>query len=174
MTLTRRGLMGLLPASLLAQGGFKTRPAPEIRFTSFKGEQVRLSQYKGKVVAVEFLLTTCPSCMDAAKLLSRLQTELGPRGFQAIGLAIDTGAGARLPDFVKNHATTFPVGVYPDPEARKFMQVSLMHRLLMPQIVFVDRKGTIRDHKGGGDTEFFANEDKNVRALVNRLLAEKA
>jgi peroxiredoxin len=174
MTLTRRGLMGLFPISLLAQGGFKPRPATEIRFTSQKGEQIRLSQYKGKVVAVEFLLTTCPSCMEAAKLLSRLQTELGPRGFQAIGLAIDPGAGARLPDFVKNHAVVFPVGVYPDPEARKFMQVSLMNRLLMPQLMFVDRKGMIRDHKGADDAAFFSNEEKNVRALVNRLLAEKA
>lgn len=174
MNLTRRALMGVLPASLFAQGGFKPRPAPEIRFISQKGEQIRLSQYKGKVVAVEFLLTTCPSCMEAAKLLSRLQTELGPRGFQAIGLAIDPGAGARLPDFVRNNATTFPVGVYPDPEARKFMQVSLMNRLLMPQLMFVDRKGMIRDHKGADDAAFFSNEEKNVRALVNRLLAEKA
>ena len=112
--------------------------------------------------------------MQAAKLLSRLQTELGPRGFQAMGLAINPGAGAQLNDFAKNHASTFPIGVYPDTDARKFMQVSYMNRLLMPQLVFVDRKGMIRAQKGGEDASFFANEEKNVRALVSKLMAEKA
>lgn len=174
MRISRRELMGLLPASLLGQRTFTPRPAPEVRFTSTKGEQIRLSQYKGKVVVVEFLLTTCPSCMEAAKLLSRLQTELGPKGFQAIGLAIDAGAGTRISEFARNHATTFPVGVYPDPDARKFIQVSLMTRMLMPQLSFVDRKGMIRDHRGAEDSAFFSNEEKNVRAIVNKLLAEKA
>lgn len=174
MKISRRGLMGLVPASLLAQGSPQPRPAPEIRFVSHRGQQISLSSYKGKVVVVEFLLTTCPSCMEAAKLLSRLQTELGPKGFQAIGLAINQGAGAQLADFAKSHATTFPIGVYPDPDARKFMQVSFMNRLLMPQLVFVDRKGMIRDQKGGEDAAFMANEEKVVRSIVNRLLAEKA
>lgn len=174
MLISRRALVGLLPASLLAQKAFTPRPAPEVRFTSTKGEQIRLSQYKGKVVVVEFMLTTCPSCMEAAKLLSRLQTELGPKGFQAIGLAIDAGAGARIGDFAKNHATTFPIGVYPDPDARKFMQVSLMTRLLVPQLSFVDRKGMIRDHRGADDAAFFSNEEKNVRAIVTKLMAERA
>lgn len=174
MSLSRRHLMGLLPASLLAQRPIPTRPAPELRFISHRGQEVRLSAMKGKVVIVEFLLTTCPSCMAAAKVLSKLQTELGPKGFQAMGLAINPGAGAQLADFAKNHATTFPIGVYPDPEARKFMQVSYMNRLLMPQLVFVDRKGVIRDQKGGDDAAFFADEEKNIRALVGRLMAERA
>jgi hypothetical protein len=32
----------------------------------------------------------------------------------------------------------------------------------------------IRDQKGGEDASFFANEEKNVRALVSKLMAEKA
>lgn len=174
MKLNRRDLLALLPAAAFAQAGPQPRPAPEIRFISHTGQQVRLSAHKGKVVVVEFLLTSCPSCMQAAKLLSKLQTELGPKGFQAMGLAINPGAGAQLAEFAKNYATTFPIGVYPDPEARKFMQVSYMNRLLMPQLVFVDRKGMIRDQKGGDDTAFFANEEKNVRAILGRLLAERA
>ena len=174
MSFPRRGLFGLFPAAAFAQGGVKPRPAPELRFVSHAGQQIRLSQYKGKVVVVEFLLTTCPSCMKAAQVLSKLQTELGPRGLQVIGLAINAGAGAQLAEFTKLHATTFPVGVYPDPDARKFMQASVMSRLLMPQLVFVDRKGMIRDQKGGDDVAFFENEERNLRAILTKLLAEKA
>jgi peroxiredoxin len=174
MILDRRQLLGLLPAAAWAQGAPAPRPASDLRFVSHRGQQIQLSAFKGKVVVVEFLLTTCPACMDAARILSRLQTELGPKGFQALGLAINPGAGAQLSDFAKNYATTYPVGVYPDPEARKFMQVSLMNRLLMPQLVFVDRRGMIRDRKGGDDASFFSNEEKNIRALVGRLMSEKA
>lgn len=173
--MTRRELLTAIAATgavLPAAAQQVPRPAPEIEFTSHTGQQIKLSSLKGKVVAVEVLLTTCPGCQRSAGALSRLQKELGPKGFQVLGLAIDQNAGARLPEFTQRYATSFPVGVYPQEKAFGFLQHSIMSRVLMPQVAFVDRNGQIREQHGG-DAAFFKEEEKNMRAVIVKLLAER-
>ena len=43
------------------------RPAPELVIKSATGQEQLLSKFRGKVVAVEFLLTTCPHCQKASQ-----------------------------------------------------------------------------------------------------------
>ncbi len=61
------------------------RPAPELVIRQVNGKQLLLSQYRGKVVALEFLQTTCPHCQTCSALLNKMYQEYGPRGFQPIG-----------------------------------------------------------------------------------------
>ena len=173
--MTRREILSSLAvagAALPARAQSVPRPAGEIDFISHKGERILLSNYRGKVVIVEVLLTTCPGCQRCATILSRLQPEYAARGLQVIGLAINQGAGAQLPEFTSKYATSFPVGVYPQDKAFGFLQHSMMKRVLMPQIAFVDRNGNVREQHGGEEA-FFNNEEKNLRAAIERLLAEK-
>src|SRR5580658_9411893 len=65
------------------------RPAPPLNFVDSTGKYISLANYKGKVVVVQFLLTTCPHCQRFSQLLDRLQAEYGPKGFQAIGAAVN-------------------------------------------------------------------------------------
>jgi hypothetical protein len=45
--------------------------------------------------------------------------------------------------------------------------------LRVPQIVFIDRKGVIRQQRGGGsDPDFFNNEENIIRTEVEKLLTE--
>lgn len=147
------------------------RPAMDVEFVSHLGEKIRLSDLKGKVVAVEILLTTCPGCQKAATTLSKLQTEYGPRGFHVIGLAVNQGAGPQIAGFVSNFAKTFPVGVYSLNKAYDFLQKSVMDRVLMPQLAFVDRTGNIRAQYGGNEP-FFQDEEKNARVIIEKLIKE--
>ena len=172
--MTRRQLLAALsaaglPVAALAQQ--LPRPAGEIEFVSHTGERIKLSSLKGKVVAVEVLLTTCPGCQRSATALSKLQTEYRARGFQVIGLAINEGAGPQLPGFTNSYAKTFPVGVYPQEKAFAFLQHSVMSRVLMPQVAFVDRAGNVREQHGGSDA-FFNDEEKSMRAVIEKLLKE--
>src|SRR5215470_8044273 len=73
------------------------RPAKEFDFVDANGKHTLLSSYKGKVVVIQFLITTCPHCQAMSKMLTKLQTELGPRGFQAVGVAFNEAT----PDMVR-------------------------------------------------------------------------
>lgn len=167
----------LLLLSLLAAAaaGQIPRPAPEIEFAPVTGGsgKMRLSQFRGKVVALEFLLTTCPGCKYSAQILARLQREYGPRGFQVVGLAVDPGAAQRIPVFAAETGALFPIAVYNDGAAREYLQVPLMLRMAYPQLAFVDRKGVLREHFRAEDPRMSpASEEASIRKVVEQLLAE--
>src|SRR5205807_1023300 len=94
------------------------RKAPELAFTVPGEGQKLLSQYRGKVIALEFIATTCPHCQAASRMMTRYQQELGPRGFQALDVAINAldenpdpnNANAVVTKFIKDFQVGFPVG----------------------------------------------------------------
>jgi peroxiredoxin len=148
------------------------RPAGPLEFISYTGEKVRLSDLKGKVVVLEFLLTHCPSCKHSAGILARFQNEFGARGLQVVGLAIDDGAGPKIPQFVRETGANFPIGVYGNDKAHEYLQISVMSRMMMPQIAIIDRQGMIREQHGGDDPWMAAAiEEMNIRKALEKLLA---
>src|SRR5665213_2792823 len=99
--------------SLFAADANVARKAPELAFT-LPGEGAKLlSQYRGKVVALEFILTTCPHCQAASRVMSKLQQEYSDRGFQALDVAINTTDDSVVEAFVRNFQVSFPVGWIP-------------------------------------------------------------
>src|SRR5215475_8853421 len=86
------------------------REAPDLAIHMPGGGQISLSQYRGKVVAMCFILTTCPHCQKTTGYLVEAQKEYGPRGFQVVQAAIEGGADKSVPGFVQAFHTNFPVG----------------------------------------------------------------
>ena len=87
------------------------RKAPELAISLTDGQQVRLSAYKGKVVAMCFILTGCPHCQKTIGYLVKDQAEYGPRGFQVLASAINEDAPAAVPGFIKSFNTPVPGGL---------------------------------------------------------------
>jgi thiol-disulfide isomerase/thioredoxin len=156
-----------LTAGLAAQN----LPRPVIDFPiTVAGGKLTPTQYKGKVVVVEILLTTCPHCQNSARLLTKLSKEYGPKGLEIVGAAINPNAD--VPGFIKMTGATFPVGTAPRENVLGFLEQSVMRpNLMMPQLVIVDRKGMVRAQFAGNDP-FFQAEEANLRALLDKLIAE--
>jgi cytochrome oxidase Cu insertion factor (SCO1/SenC/PrrC family) len=147
------------------------RQSPEFALTLPGGKQELLSKYKGKVIALEFLFTSCPHCQKSATFLSKLQRELGPKGFQAIGVAINPEPD--LATFTTLYATAFPVGSGTRDSAFQYLQHSIMApNFYVPQMVFIDKKGVIRGQYGGNDPFLAEQQEANIRGMVEKLLAE--
>ena len=144
-------LSAVSSVSLLAGQAAELRKAPELEFTiPGQGEKL-LSQYRGKVVALEFILTTCPHCQAASHDLTKYQAELGKQGLQVIDLAINALDNMHQPaeadqmvlDFVRTYQVGFPVGYLPRPQMMSFLGVTPADRMVVPQLVLIDRKGFI-------------------------------
>lgn len=154
------------------------RKAPELAFSvPGQGEKL-LSQYRGKVVALEFILTTCPHCQAAAQMMSRLQAEYGPRGFQALDVAIDgldegrTAAQANdlVQRFANNYQVAFPVGYTPRDQMLTFSGFSFADRFVVPQIVLIDRKGVIHYQTPPLGDEY-SMQESTLRQRIGELLS---
>ena len=154
------------------------RKAPELAFTvPGQGEKL-LSQERGKVVALEFILTTCPHCQAASHLMSKLQGDYGSRGFQALDVAINGLDENRTPaqaselvqNFSNTYQATFPVGWTTRDQMLAFSGFSIAERFVVPQIVLIDRKGMIRYQTPPlGDES--AMQESTIRQRVEELLA---
>src|SRR5438477_5351479 len=70
------------------------RPARELSIVEANNKVTLLTGLKGKVVYVQFLFTTCPHCQALSGVLTKLGKELGPQGFQALGVAFDDNVTA--------------------------------------------------------------------------------
>lgn len=120
------------------------RPSPEFKIRFVDGTQNTLSSYRGKVVALLFVHTTCPHCQHASEVFSRLYAEYGSRGFQPIDVAFNTMANLYVRDFVKDHNVNYPVGFDSPENVMNYLGFSIMDRYVVPQVVWIDRKGNIR------------------------------
>ncbi len=167
----------LLPVLLLVSAAGSAfaapRKSPELAIHIIGGTTIYLSQYSGKVVALAMILTTCPHCQATTRILSSLQKEFGPRGFQALGGAMSMQPEADIPKFIQDFSPAFPVGGVDYREAATYMNYGT-ERHYAPYLTFIDRKGMIQ---GQYDGKSAFNEEtaqaKNIRDMVVKLLSEK-
>jgi len=161
-------------AATIASAADVPRPSPDFAIDTIAGQQIQVSQYKGKVCVVAFILTTCPHCQKTVGLLSAIQNEYGPRGLQVLASAVEDMAKMNVPDFIKRFQPPFPVGFNNQNDADVYLQHPVIYRMYMPQLVFIDRQGTIRAQYAGEDkfVSDEANQDKNLRAQIEALLNE--
>jgi thiol-disulfide isomerase/thioredoxin len=151
------------------------RQSPELAIGLSDGKQLLLSQYKGKVVVVAFILTWCPHCHKTIGYLTKDQNEYGARGFQVLASAIEDVARINLPAFIRQFKPPFPVGFNNQTTAIEYLQHPPMLIPHMPILAFVDRQGVIRAQYEGDD-KFFAEDqqEKNIRDKIEELLKEGA
>ena len=163
--------VSLFACALSAAEPATPRKAPELAFTVPGQGQKLLSQYRGKVVALEFIFTTCPHCRDASIMMSRLQEEFGPRGFQALDVAVNDNADLLVENFAKDYHIAFPVGYTPQPQMLAFMGFPDPY-FVVPQLVLIDRAGVIRYQTPAHENEAWDKlmKPENIRAHIEELL----
>jgi thiol-disulfide isomerase/thioredoxin len=164
-------IAALLLSSLAVMAQKTPRPAPELSINIPNGKPILLSQYRGKVTIVELLITTCPHCQHAAQLLSKLQGEYGPKGFQAVGVAFNDMSQMLVPDFVRDFRLTHPIGYASRDTVYSFLQVDPKLAIHVPQLVIIDRKGVIR-HQSMPREDTITQTEPFLRKTIESLLKE--
>src|SRR5215475_14694047 len=101
--------------AMAATPSYVPRRSPEFKVSQPSGNSVLLSTLRGKVVVMEFLFLQSNHCTRVATMLNRLNVELGPRGFQALGVVFDPpnapdSHGQLVAPAVTFFKLTYPVG----------------------------------------------------------------
>ncbi len=168
--MTRHQFLISLPViSSLSHAAEHKRKAPELSLLTIDGQRLQLSALRGKVVLIEFMLTSCPHCQRTARMLSNIERELGSKGLKVISVAFNDDARTEAPRFVREHVITHAVATLNREAVYDFAQLSVVMRHTVPILVLVDRQGIIRAQYEG-DAPFFQNEEVNVRTLLARYL----
>ena len=130
------------------------RPAPEFLIQE-SGRTTKLSSYRGDVVLLAFIVTSCAHCQAASKEFEKLQAEFGPRGFHAVEAAFDE--------------LTFPIGRDSPNGVRAFLGIPGANRLSTPQVVLIDRLGMIRAQSAPEGTPMLQSADV-LRGLIQSMI----
>jgi hypothetical protein len=106
--------------------------------------------------------------------LSGIETELRPKGFEVVEAAVNPNAD--IPGFIAQFKPPFPVGTADAQAALQYLKWPPDKRPLVPLMVFIDRKGILRDQFTGADTDFFNDQtqDQHIRSVAEKLLNEHA
>ena len=155
------------------------RPSKEFTIVLPSGQQKLLSSYRGKVVMVAYMFTTCPHCQALSKVITKLQGELGSRGFQAVGVAFNDEVNTTNPasnakvtsNFISEFGVGFPMGYAPRPSVMSYLGLSDVERWVVPQVAILDRKGVVRAQSAAGGTTELQTETY-LRKYLGELLDE--
>jgi len=78
-------------------------------FDGPNGEKVRVADFRGRPLLVNFWATWCPPCVEELPMLNAFQKTQAVRGWQVLGLAVDQPSAVR--GFMKKLPLDFPVGM---------------------------------------------------------------
>jgi len=147
------------------------RKSPELTIVEPSGKQLLLTSFRGKVVLVAFIHTTCIYCQALTVKLVKLHKELGPKGFQPLAIAWNPEAPVQIPTFIREFGVQFPVGYSEWEPLRSYLGYGVLDRPVTPLVAVIDRKGFIRAEAPPDGDSNLQNEAK-LRALITSLLAE--
>ena len=149
------------------------RKCPDFVVHMPDGKNLPLASYRGKLLAVAFISTTCPHCQHYTQTLSAIQKDYAARGVQVVGVAFNDNAQSLVPAFIQQFQPAFPVGWENRVNALSFLGISILNQGYVPKVVFIDRAGMIQKQFEGQDP-FFVDPDKNTRAALDQLLKTPA
>ncbi|MCJ7591443.1 MAG: TlpA family protein disulfide reductase [Woeseiaceae bacterium] len=133
------GLMvTVFAATSLASSGLEGQLAPDFALKSSTGENLRLSEYRGDVVMLNFWATWCGPCRQEMPLLDELYKRYERVGFNLLGVNIDDDS-RRAMQMIEELGVNFPVLFDARKEVSKLYEVEAM-----PVTVLIDREGNVR------------------------------
>lgn len=122
-----------------------------------------LSQYKGKVLYVDFWASWCGPCAKSFPFLNEMHQQLKDQGLQIVGVNLDENAD-EAKAFLAKYPASFTVMADVSKQCAKDFEVKAM-----PSSYLIDRKGIVHHiHLG-----FRPGEAQELRVLVEKLLNEK-
>ena len=126
-------VFSVFAASSLAGSGLIGQVAPDFVLKSSSGENLRLSEYRGDVVMVNFWATWCGPCRQEMPLLDELYSRYQRVGFSLLGVNIDDDSRKAM-NMIAELGVSFPVLFDSRKEVSKLYEVDAM-----PVTVIIDR-----------------------------------
>jgi peroxiredoxin len=129
------------------------RPAPDFALKDADGRTVRLSDYRGKVVLLDFWATWCGPCKIEIPWFMEFERKYKDRGFSVIGISMDEEGWEVVKPFVAELGVNYRMVIGNDDLAAEFGGVEAL-----PTTFLIDREGRIADvHVGLASKSSFQN-----------------
>jgi len=136
-------------------------PAHDFSLSALAGGTVRLSDFRGQVILLNFWATWCPPCQAEMPSLEKLHRRYAARGFTVLAVSVDDGGSADVERFAAARGLSFPILL--EGKAATSRQYGVRG---LPTTFLIDRRGHIVS------TTFGAQDwsTRQVRQTIEQLL----
>jgi len=150
-------------------------PAPEIEFVDWlRRDPANLSDYRGKIVLLDFWATWCGPCISTFPRLRKWQKKYRDKGFEIVGVTKYYGQadGKRMTPvqeldyidrFAKKYKLNYPIAIAERGEDSKKYGINAY-----PTTLLLDRNGIVRYIGIGAGSE----EIRNLEGMIKKLIKE--
>jgi cytochrome c biogenesis protein CcmG, thiol:disulfide interchange protein DsbE len=114
-------------------------PAPDTKFLTLEGKTAALSDYKGKVVLLDFWATWCGPCRMAMPGLQKMYESMKSKGLVVLGVSLDKNPPVQVPPFLKKMGITY-TNVADNPKDPCSLKWDVR---AIPSLYLIDRKGNV-------------------------------
>jgi thiol-disulfide isomerase/thioredoxin/dienelactone hydrolase len=157
--------IGIGPIAPILQRSLE--PAQEFALKDIEGRTVRLSDYHGKVVLINFWATWCPPCRAEMPDLVRLQREHARQGLQIIGITYPPEQKDRVRRFARSLKVNYPIIL-----GTREIKARFSSEETLPLTVVINRDGNVTDIISG--ILLRQEYDEKIKPLLmNRMEGEK-
>ena len=114
------------------------KPAPDFSLKDvLQGKEYSLSQFKGKVVMINFFTFFCGPCRDEMPDLNQIHNELKGKGLQMLGIALSSDP-TQIRFLVKQLGLEYPVLIGNDKVSDAYGSIAVV-----PTTVIIDKEGNV-------------------------------
>ena len=132
----------------------KSSAASDFKLKDLGGNEVSLSQFRGKVVFLNFWATWCPPCRTEMPSIEKLHRKYGGKDFVVLAVAIDTKGAEIVRPYIDEKGFTFVVLVDAKAETADSYDV-----FGVPMTFVIGRDGKILNRVQGG-ADWFSEESQ--------------
>jgi peroxiredoxin len=138
----------------------KNKLAENFTLKSKSGKNIKLSEYRGQVVLINFWASWCGPCRAEMPVLEKLYKKYKSLGFVVLGINVDDKK-SKADALLKKIPVSFPILYDTEKKVTELYNVSAM-----PSSYFVDRDGKVRQLHRGYRPEYDALYKKEIKALI--------
>ncbi len=153
-------LICLVTAAVLTEEASNARtPAPNWQLNDLNGKTVKFSDFRGKVVILDFWATWCAPCRVEIPHFAELQKQYGDKGLTVIGISLDEQGPEAVKEFVKRLDVNYTIVTGNQKVVEAYGGV-----YAIPTTFVIDRQGRIvSEHVGYDDKVVF---EKEIQSLL--------
>ncbi len=131
--------------------------ASDFTLQDLSGRNVKLSDYKGKVVLLDFWATWCPPCRASVPAIEKIHKAYKGKGLVVLAVSLDEGGWDSVKSFITEYGITYTVLKGTEDVAANYMVRSI------PMLLILDKEGRIsKRYLGFGNEEDLENDIKSI------------